>query len=152
MSGDWEREGPSQILVKRESAIHRSSDFENVYTIDRDHSNLVKFMEDDSDLDVVLHFLDPVDLMRSEAFIRPSDTCRPGDSPHFQDRMRSKVESLALAIDANYHEDFEDNAEYRNLGMLPISKACRMQRAPSDRVSSGGDATIASRRADHIPV
>lgn len=47
-SGKWERTGPKAILVKPESAIQRDSQTGDILPVDKDHSDMVKFAQDDT--------------------------------------------------------------------------------------------------------
>lgn len=52
--GTFARHGKREILVSRESAVQAGSDNLDVFPINRDHSNIVKFSPDDSNYGVVL--------------------------------------------------------------------------------------------------
>ena len=55
------RTGTSEVLVQRESAIQRGSrDPQDVFHIDKDHSNMVKFEQDDINYFVVRNFIQDV--------------------------------------------------------------------------------------------
>jgi hypothetical protein len=62
-TGEAERTGDSEILVQRESAVQRGSRSpQDVFHINKDHSNMVKFERDDINYFVVRSFLkDAVD-------------------------------------------------------------------------------------------
>jgi hypothetical protein len=51
--GEWQRSGPYEVLVSTESAIHRASKPVDIFPINQDHSNMVKFNEDDADYQVI---------------------------------------------------------------------------------------------------
>lgn len=55
--GFWDRSGPFEVLLDKASAIHGYSKYQDVYTVDKDHSNLVKFAENEPDLNAVLAFV-----------------------------------------------------------------------------------------------
>jgi hypothetical protein len=56
-NGQWKRAGPFNILVSPESAIQRGTKEEDQHPVDKDHSNLVKFAENDDDLGTCLYFM-----------------------------------------------------------------------------------------------
>jgi hypothetical protein len=56
-TGRWRRDGPPIIAVSRDSATHRRSNPPDTLPVDRDHSNLVKFAEADSDYGRILGYL-----------------------------------------------------------------------------------------------
>ncbi|KAM0797668.1 hypothetical protein BDR22DRAFT_862434 [Usnea florida] len=56
-SGKWERTGPKAILVKPESAIQRGSLTSDILPVDQDHSDIVKFAQDDTNYRGVLIYL-----------------------------------------------------------------------------------------------
>jgi hypothetical protein len=53
----WQRAGPSEILVEPTSAIQRGTKESDQYSINKDHSNLVKFAENEDALGPILHFI-----------------------------------------------------------------------------------------------
>jgi hypothetical protein len=59
-NGQWKRAGPFEILVNPESAIQRGTKEEDQHPVDKDHSNLVKFVENDDDLGACLYFMQPL--------------------------------------------------------------------------------------------
>jgi hypothetical protein len=56
----WERAGPSEILVEPTAAIQRGTKESDQYPINKDHSNLVKFAENEDILGPILHFIRPL--------------------------------------------------------------------------------------------
>src|SRR2546423_13073826 len=56
-TGTWERKGPYELLVDRNSAIQADSDPGNCFPINEDHSDMVKFADDSSEYRVVIGFL-----------------------------------------------------------------------------------------------
>lgn len=54
--GQWRKDGAFEILVQMDSAIQRGTRPENRHPIDKDHSNLVKFSENEDDLTAALYF------------------------------------------------------------------------------------------------
>jgi hypothetical protein len=58
--GTWQRDGPPEIVVARDSAIHKCSSSHDIISIDQNHSNLVKFADGDSDYVCILHFLQDI--------------------------------------------------------------------------------------------
>ena len=59
-NGQWKRAGPFEILVNPESAIQRGTKEEDQHPVNKDHSNLVKFAENDDDLGACLYFMQPL--------------------------------------------------------------------------------------------
>jgi hypothetical protein len=58
--GQWKRAGPFEILVEPTSAIQRGTNESDQYPINKDHSNLVKFAENEDVLGPILHFIRPL--------------------------------------------------------------------------------------------
>lgn len=55
--GTWKRSAKSEILVSSESAVQSRFRHSDIFSINEDHSNMVKFAEDDSNYQGVLSYL-----------------------------------------------------------------------------------------------
>ena len=73
-NGQWKRAGPFETLVNPRSAIQRGTKEDLQHPVDKDHSNLVKFAENDDDLGAILYFMQPLynDLKRLQHMRYPS--------------------------------------------------------------------------------
>jgi hypothetical protein len=69
--GRWERTGAYEILVDRDSAIQTGSqEPQDVFPINEDHSNMVKFSDGDGTYLTILNYLE--DLLELSAVQNPS--------------------------------------------------------------------------------
>lgn len=110
--GRWKRDGPFEVLVTRESAIHRFSDESDIYPVNKNHSDLIKFSEDESYLKTILEFLRSVNRIRPG----PSYSSHPQTGPHTGTVNDASAESLS-PTGKIYDSSYEERSEYREQGM-----------------------------------
>ena len=98
-SGKWERTGPKAILVKPESAIQRGSQTGDILPVDKDHSDMVKFAQDDTNYRGVLIYL--------------YDLCESPDGPKLNEAQAQSSSSSWMSMFSNLfrkkQSDVEDN-------------------------------------------
>ena len=56
-TGQWEREGPYELLVDKQSATQADPDPRNCFPINEDHSDMVKFADDSPEYRIMIGFL-----------------------------------------------------------------------------------------------
>ena len=55
--GNWERTGPYELLVDKQSAVQDDSNPHDCFPINEDHSDMVKFSDDSPEYHIVIRFL-----------------------------------------------------------------------------------------------
>jgi hypothetical protein len=55
--GNWERTGPYELLVDKQSAVQADSNPQDCFPINEDHSDMVKFSDDSPEYHIVIRFL-----------------------------------------------------------------------------------------------
>ena len=87
--GVWKRDGPYEMLVTRSSAIQRGTRPLDIIPIDEDHSDIVKFSEQDPDYYAIHSLLRGVGTARSK--ILDSVTETPRIAGHYQERSEDYI-------------------------------------------------------------
>ena len=96
-SGKWERTGPKAILVKPESAIQRGSLTSDILPVDQDHSDIVKFAQDDTNYRGVLIYL--------------HDLCESLDGPKLKETQVQSSFSSWLSVFSKSFRKKQSNVE-----------------------------------------
>ena len=96
-SGKWERTGPKEILVKPESAIQRGSLTSDILPVDQDHSDIVKFAQDDTNYRGVLIYL--------------HDLCENLDGPKLKETQVQSSFSSWLSVFSNFFRKKQTNTK-----------------------------------------
>lgn len=55
--GNWQRSGPYELLVDKQSAVQVDSNPQDCFPINEDHSDMVKFSDDSPEYHIVIRFL-----------------------------------------------------------------------------------------------
>ena len=96
-SGKWERTGPKAILVKPESAIQRGSQTGDILPVDKDHSDMVKFAQDDTNYRGVLIYL--------------HDLCESSDGPKLDEKQIQRTSNSWISVFGNFFRKKQSDVE-----------------------------------------
>ena len=99
--GVWDRSGPYEVLVTRLSAIQRGTEPLDIFPINEDHSDIVKFSEQDASYEVVHFRIREMELSLNKLSSSPIDIIRFEGDPQWGDKDVEQVMRSEAFVSSN---------------------------------------------------